>query len=180
MPKIIAESELVALLKSRNKEGFDYLYANYSAALFGIINRIITDKDDAEDVLQDAFVKIWSNIDNYSSTKGRFFTWMLNLCRNLAIDKLRSANYKYHNKNLSLDYETISFYDKNQAHAENVDVIGLRKIVTSLRIEYRELIELSYFGGFTQAEIADKLNIPLGTVKTRLRSAIKELRNKFN
>lgn len=180
MPKIIAESELVALLKGKSKEGFDYLYKNYSTALFGIINRIISDEDEAKDVLQDAFVKIWHNIDNYSSTKGRFFTWMLNLSRNLAIDKLRSANYKYHNKNLSLEYDIINFFDKNQAYTENVDVIGLKKMVGTLKVEYRELIELAYFGGFTQAEIAEQLEIPLGTVKTRLRSAIKELRIKFD
>lgn len=180
MPKIIPEPELVALLKSRDKKGFDYLYANYSTALFGIISRVISDEDVAKDVLQDAFVKVWHNIDNYSSKRGRFFTWMLNLCRNLAIDKLRSANYKYHDRNLSIDHNIVNFYDKNQAYTENVDVIGLRKVVETLRKDYRELIELAYFGGFTQAEIAEKLGIPLGTVKTRLRSAIKELRIKFD
>ena len=180
MPNIIPEPELVALLKSRDKKGFDYLYSNYSTALFGIISRIITDEDVAKDVLQEAFVKIWYNIDNYSSNRGRFFTWMLNLSRNLAIDKLRSANYKYHERNLSIDHNIVTFYDKNQAYSENVDVIGLKQVVKSLRTDYRELVELAYFGGFTQAEIADRLGIPLGTVKTRLRAAIKELRIKFD
>lgn len=180
MPNILPESELVALLKNKEKKGFDYLYANYSTALFGIINRIITDEDDAKDVMQDVFVKIWNNIDSYSPQKGRFFTWMLNLSRNLAIDKLRSANYKYHNKNLSIDENIVNHFDKNQAYSENVNLIGLRKVVGTLKTEYRELIELAYFSGFTQVEISEKLGIPLGTVKTRLRSAIKELRIKFN
>lgn len=180
MPKILPESELVALLKNKEKKGFDYLYANYSTALFGIINRIIPDEDDAKDVLQDVFVKIWNNIESYSPQKGRFFTWMLNLARNMAIDKLRSANYKYHNKNLSIGDQIVNVFDKNQAYSENVDKIGLRKVVSTLKAEYRELIELAYFSGFTQVEIAEKLEIPLGTVKTRLRSAIKELRIKFN
>ncbi len=179
MPKILTESELLALLKSKHQAGFDYLYVNYSAALFGIINRIIIDEEEAKDVLQDTFVKIWNNIDNYSSQKGRFFTWMLNLSRNLAIDKLRSANYKYHHKNLSLDRITANLHDKNRSHSENVNVIGLRNVVESLRPEYRQLIELAYFSGFTQVEIAEQLGIPLGTVKTRLRFAIKELRIKF-
>ncbi len=170
----------MALLKNKEKKGFDYLYANYSTALFGIINRIIPDEEDSKDVLQDVFVKIWNNIESYSPQKGRFFTWMLNLARNLAIDKLRSANYKYHNKNLSIDNQIVNVFNQNQAYAENVDKIGLRKIVGTLRKEYRELIELAYFSGFTQVEIAEMLDIPLGTVKTRLRSALKELRLKFN
>jgi RNA polymerase sigma-70 factor (ECF subfamily) len=180
VPNILPESELVALLKNKEKRGFDYLYANYSTALFGIVNRIIPDEDDAKDVLQDVFVKIWNNIESYSPKKGRFFTWMLNLSRNMAIDKLRSANYKYHNKNLSMDEKIVNVFDKNQAHTENVNVIGLRKVVSTLKVEYRELIELAYFSGFTQVEISEKLEIPLGTVKTRLRSAIKELRIKFD
>lgn len=180
MPKILPESELVALLKNKDQKGFDYLYENYSTALFGIINRIIPHEDDAKDVLQDVFIKIWNNIESYSPQKGRFFTWMLNLARNMSIDKLRSANYKYHNKNLSIDDHIVNVFDKNQAYTENVDRIGLRKVVSTLRAEYRELIELAYFSGFTQVEIAEKLEMPLGTVKTRLRSAIKELRIKFD
>lgn len=180
MRKIIPEAELITLLKSREKRGFDYLYQNYSNALFGIIKRIIADDDDANDVLQDAFVKIWHNIDNYSPTKGRFFTWMLNLTRNLAIDKVRSANYKYHNKNLSIDQTVVHGFDKNHSQTENVDTIGLRKVVDTLKEDYKILIELSYFTGHTQAEIADMLDIPLGTVKTRLRAAIVQLRQKFN
>jgi RNA polymerase sigma factor (sigma-70 family) len=90
----IEEQELIALLRARSQRGLRILYDNYSAALFGVISRIITDNETAEDVLQEAFVKIWNNIDNYDTSKGRLFTWLLNVARNQAIDKTRSKDFK--------------------------------------------------------------------------------------
>ena len=92
MPEIIkySEEELVAQLQNRNQQAFAYLYDNYAAALNGIIYRLVEDKELAEDILQEAFVKIWNNFSSYDSAKGRLFTWMLNLTRNLTIDTLRS------------------------------------------------------------------------------------------
>ena len=94
-PKIkYSEQELVGLLKEQNNDAFNYLYDHYSGALYTIINQIVPDKDTASDVLQEVFVNIWRKMNTYDETKGRLFTWMLNIGRNAAIDKVRSKGYR--------------------------------------------------------------------------------------
>jgi RNA polymerase sigma factor (sigma-70 family) len=172
----ISEEKLISLLAERNQQGLEILYDNYSAALYGVIHRIVTVDEIAEDVLQETFLKIWNNFSQYDSSKGRLFTWMLNVARNLAIDKIRSREFSNQNKNQSLDnvVSQNSFSD-----SYNPETIGLKEMVRKLEPEYKELIDLLFFGGYTQAEAAEKLGIPLGTVKTRSRSALNRLRNEF-
>ena len=169
-----SENELVNSLQQRSEKAFTYLYDNYSGALYGIVKSIVADPETANDVLQDVFVNIWKKIESYDPSKGRLFTWMLNVARNAAIDKIRS---KGHRDSL-----------KNQPLTENVDItvgsqikpaindVGLIKIISRLKEEHRILIDLSYFQGFTHEEIAKAMNMPLGTVKTRIRSALIQLR----
>jgi RNA polymerase sigma factor (sigma-70 family) len=168
-----SEADLVTQLQDRNEQAFSYLYDNYSAALHGIINQIVPDREIASDVLQEVFVNIWNKISTYDATKGRLFTWMLNVARNAAIDKVRSRAYQDSLKNQSLpdDVNIMS-----QSVKPNMDDYGLKKLVSKLKDEQKILIDLSYFQGFTHEEIAKSLNIPLGTVKTRIRSALTQLR----
>jgi len=169
------EQELVSLLKNRDNKAFGYLYDHYSGALYSIILQILSDTELANDVLQDVFVNIWRKIESYDSTKGRLFTWMLNIARNASIDTLRSKTYQNDRKNQSMD---------NQGEEPlvalvtqvNVDNIGFRKVLAQLRDEQRLLIDLAYFKGYTHEEIAEMENLPLGTVKTRIRSALIQLR----
>ncbi len=170
-----SEEELVLQLQNRNQQAFSYLYDNYAAALNGIIYRLVEDKELSEDILQEAFVKIWNNFSNYDTTKGRLFTWMLNLTRNLTIDTLRSKGYKKQSKILS-DENSVSNYADNNATVERFDAIGIRKQLSNLKPEQRSIIDMAYFNGYTQDEISKEMGIPLGTVKTRMRSAILELR----
>jgi RNA polymerase sigma factor (sigma-70 family) len=167
------ETELVHLLQQRSQQGFNYLYDNYSGALLSVIMGIITDTDLANDVLQEVFVKIWKQIESYDSTKGKLFTWMLNIARNASIDTTRSKGYQNNQQNQEL---TEVHYDVGGSTQVATDTIGLKKLVYNLKEEYRTLIELSYFQGFTQDEISKMLNLPLGTVKTRLRTALNQLR----
>lgn len=167
------EQELVALLQQREQSAFSYLYDNYSAALYGIIVAIVPDRELANDVLQEVFVKIWRQATSYNAEKGRLFTWMMNIARNASIDMLRSKNYQSSQQNREL---TETVYEKGGSIATNIEYIGLRKIVHSLKEEYKVLVELSYFQGYTQDEISKMLNMPLGTVKTRLRNALIQLR----
>lgn len=167
------ESELVLLLKQRNESAFSYLYDNYSAALYSVIISIIPDRELSNDILQEVFVKIWRQIETYDVTKGRLFTWMLNIARNASIDALRSKNFHQRQQNREL---TEQIYETGGSTHTNTDKIGLRKIVYKLKEEYRVLVELSYFEGFTQDEISKMLKIPLGTVKTRLRTALIQLK----
>lgn len=169
------EEELVTLLRRQDKPAFTYLYNNYAAALNGIIYRMVDDTALAEDILQEAFVKIWNNFDQYDQSKGRLFTWMLNLTRNLTIDTLRSKGYKKQTKISGDEYSVDNIPDTSSTLLK-FDSLGIRKQLANLKPEQRVIIDMAYFSGFTQEEIAKDLRIPLGTVKTRMRTAILELR----
>jgi RNA polymerase sigma-70 factor (ECF subfamily) len=174
----IAESDLINQLKARSDSAFNYLYQNYSKALFTVIFQTLQNQELSEDVLQEAFVKIWKNIDAYDSSKGTLFTWMLNVCRNQAIDKTRSKLFKNNLQNQTIE-NNVSVFSKmeNQFKPEH---IGLKKLTTNLKPEYREIIDLIYYKGYTQNDAAEHLQMPLGTVKTRCRAALLELRKIFN
>jgi len=169
-----SETELVAQLKAQDEHAFSYLYDNYSGALFNIITQIIPDREIASDVLQEVFVNIWRKMNTYDPVKGRLFTWMLNIARNASIDKVRSRAYQDSLKNQSLPQDVNAY--ANQSVRQATDDYGLRKLVNKLKDDQKVLVELSYFQGFTHEEIARSLNIPLGTVKTRIRSALTQLR----
>jgi len=173
--KKYSEEELVYSLQQQDQHAFSYLYDNYSGALFGLIYKMVNDKELSEDILQEAFVKIWNNFSNYDSSKGRLFTWLLNLTRNLTIDTLRSKGYKKQSK-IHKDENSVSNFTDSTNVAEKFDAMGIRKQLTLLKNDQKQIIDLAYFGGFTQEEISKQLGIPLGTVKTRMRAAILELR----
>ncbi len=173
--KKYSEEELVVALQQQDQSAFSYLYDNYSGALFGLIYKMVNDKELAEDILQEAFVKIWNNFSNYDNAKGRLFTWMINLTRNLTIDTLRSKGYKKQSK-IRSDENSVNNLSDNTHAAEKFDAMGIRKQLTLLTNDQKQIIDLAYFGGFTQDEISKQLGIPLGTVKTRMRAAILELR----
>ncbi len=161
------------MLKQHQELAFNYLYDHYSASLYSVILNIVPDKELANDVLQEVFLKIWRQIDTYDTTKGRLFTWMLNVARNASIDIVRSKNFQNSQQNREL---TESVYEAGGSTETDIDKIGLRKIVHKLKEDYKVLIELSYFQGYTQDEISKMLSIPLGTVKTRLRTALIQLK----
>jgi RNA polymerase sigma factor (sigma-70 family) len=166
------EAELVAMLKQRTQSAFNYLYDNYSASLYTVILSILQDKELANDTLQEVFIKIWRQIEQYNPDKGRLFTWMVNISRNASIDILRSKDYHSQKQNREL---TENVYNAASTIIET-DKIGLRKLISNLKDDQKILIELAYFQGYTQDEISKLLNMPLGTVKTRLRSALIQLR----
>ncbi|NIG57245.1 RNA polymerase sigma factor [Chitinophaga sp. Cy-1792] len=170
------EAELVHGLKARDERIFSYLYDHYSPALYGVALKVITDETAAVDILQEAFVKIWRSIDKYDASKGRLFTWMLNIARNTAIDSLRSKAYKLDQKITDIDSGNL-LSDPSLAVHLQVDHLGLSKVLELLQREQRIIIDLAYFKGCTQEEIAKILDIPLGTVKTRMRNAIIQLRS---
>lgn len=170
-----SEDALLEMLLNKSEQGFTILYNNYSPALYGILLKIVRKEELAEDVLQDAFVKIWNNIHRYDKSKGTLFTFILNIARNLAIDKLRSAEYANQSKTDSLDI-SVSLESKTGLETKE-DHIGLKELVNKLKPEHKQMIDLAYFGGYTQSEIAEEYNIPIGTVKTRMRAALQTLKN---
>jgi len=151
----------------------------YSTSLYGVISRIVIDTATAEDVLQDTFVKIWHSFPSYSTEKGRLFTWMVNIARNLAIDKIRSKDFKNQNKNQELE-NNVTFIDEQRNTVYKPELLGIKELVETLKPEQKLILELVYFKGYTHVEAAEELGIPLGTIKTRLRMAILQLRKHFN
>ena len=167
------EAELVVALRRKDDQAFGYLYDHYAGALYGVVKQIVADAEVCNDVLQETFVNIWRKIDLYDESKGRLFTWMLNIARNAAIDKTRSKGFQQSSKLQPL-------VENDGAHPSvkpGVDDYGLKKMLTKLKDEHRLLIDLSYFQGYTHEQIAKALDMPLGTVKTRIRSALTQLRS---
>ncbi len=173
-----SEVELIAALKSHKNDAYRQLYLNYRGTLYNNILQVIKDTETANDVLQEVFITIWQNIDKYDAEKGRLFTWLLKLTRNAAINKTRSKVYKSQQKNDDIS-NYVSFIENKTSVHTPINQIGLRTQVHRLREDYKNVLELSYFEGFTQEEISKALNVPLGTVKTRLRNAIIDLRKQF-
>jgi RNA polymerase sigma-70 factor (ECF subfamily) len=172
------EAEMKECILSTDNRDFSRLYNNYSAALFGLILKWVKDAETAENLLQDVFVKAWRSRELYDSSKGKIFTWLYNITRNICIDHLRSKAYK--KIRLSVLSDNISgLIPAVNTDSMAPDTIGLRKLVNTLRSEEKEVIELMYFKGFTQKEIARLMNTPLGTVKTRMSRAINNLRYYF-
>lgn len=163
------------MLRKGDQQLFSVLYDNYARALLGVIKKVIPDDDVAEDVLQDSFVKIWNNKSMYDASKGRLYTWMLNIVRNTSIDYMRSRQNKLDEK---IQRGENVVYEVNRVNKveQNTDRIGLRAVVDTLKEDQRKLIDMAYFEGYTQEEIAEELAIPLGTVKTRVRAALMVLR----
>lgn len=173
------EEELISLVRSGDQGAFAYLYDNYSKALFGVIYTIVGDSEESEDILQTVFLKIWNNFGSYDKDKGRLYTWMLNITRNAAIDYTRSKQNKINLKNLS-SHNIVHDIDKQYHNAANYDHIGLKNILTELKLEHQMIIDMAYYKGYTQDEIAKQLQMPLGTVKTKVRQAIIILRDIIN
>jgi RNA polymerase sigma factor (sigma-70 family) len=173
----ITDDFLIAELRQSSSKAIDLLYAKYSGALYGVVLKIVHSEELAEEIIQDVFVKIWKSIDKYDATKGRFFTWILNIARNTAIDYTRLKSFSQKKQNI----DDVEFsLNNNDNISINPDTIGLRDMITKMPEDYRILIDAVYYQGFTQAEVSENLQIPLGTVKTRLRTAILQLRQKFD
>ena len=177
--KTLSENDLVQAIRQKDKSGAEALYDMYSSSLYGIIYRIVQHEEIAEDLLQETFVKIWNSFSSYDSSKGRLFTWMVNVARNLSIDKIRSKDFRNNSKNQDLE-NTVNFIDEQRSTAINPDILGVKELVQQLKPEQKSILDLVYFRGYTHVEAAEELGIPLGTVKTRMRMAIITLRKFFN
>lgn len=170
----ISPDQLLSLLMNRDEKGFNYLYRNYSGALYGVIIRIVRYEEEANEVLQDVFVKIWNSIKSFDDKKASLYTWMLNIARNSAIDRLKSKSFQNDLQNQSIPDFVSDGVGLSTEQNHEFNEVG--KMVNTLREDYRILINKAYFGGLTQEEIAEELQIPLGTVKTRTRAALLELK----
>jgi RNA polymerase sigma-70 factor, ECF subfamily len=172
--------ELITDLKDKSKAAFSVLYDNYAGALLGVVYRMVNDKDTAEELLQDTFIKIWKHINLYDAAKGTLFTWMLKIARNTCKDYFRS---KQHRCQMQVSEKGLEYLESNtdSDHLNcREEFNDLKQLAYKLEIKYKRIIDLVYFFGYSQQEVAVMLNIPLGTVKTRSRMALKILRGLYH
>ncbi|NRB47857.1 MAG: sigma-70 family RNA polymerase sigma factor [Saprospiraceae bacterium] len=171
----LSESSIVQLIKLKDPSGMDYLHTHYRAALYRLIVRIVKVDVMAEEVLQDVFVTIWQQIDRYDTYKGRLFTWMSKIAKNMAIDRLRSKDMRVwkHNSAEQADWQELA-----QLHSSSlrIDTLGIESLFTYLSDRQQKVMRFIYIKGYTQSETAESCHLPLGTVKTLVRSSLKTLR----
>jgi len=172
----MSQEDVLLLIQKKDDRAYNVLYDMYAKSLFAIISNIIKDREEAEDTLQEVFIKIWKNIDSYNESKGRFYTWMLNIARNSSIDKMRSKNFNNSKKNLSSE-NFVHLFEDNNKFINKIDAIGIQEFIKKLKPKCIALIDLLFFKGYTQQEASEELEIPLGTVKTNNRNCINDLRN---
>ncbi len=172
----MTQEELLLQIYKKDDRAFTLLYDMYSKSLFSVIYNLIRDHEEAEDILQETFVKIWKNIDSYDESKGRFYTWILNISRNASIDRLRSKGFNNRQKNLSSDNFVHLLDDSNKLN-HKIDTIGIKEFVKKLKPKCIQILDLLFFKGYTQQEASEELQIPLGTIKTQNRNCINDLRN---
>lgn len=167
--------KLVSKLKNEDQTVIPELYQLYSRVVYNIALKIVKSEDLAASVLQDTFCKVWKYGSSYDPGKGGLFTWVINIARNTAIDVTRKRDYKQQTANRMVGIDSVA----QQAVRENntLDSIGMADVLKKMKEKHLTLIHKYYFHGCTHAEIVEDLGLPLGTVKTRLRGAILELRN---
>ncbi len=167
--------QLIEKFQQKDESAFAKIYELYSESIFGIIYSVLHNQELSEEVLQDVFLKAWNNAASYTPEKGRFFTWLLNIARNAAIDKTRSKAFKNSKQNQNAAY-FVDILEEKSSFSSRIDAIGIKKYIEVLEPICKKVIHLLFFKGYTQKETAEALEIPLGTVKTRNRICINKLR----
>lgn len=149
---------------------------NYSDTLYAVIYKVIKDHIIEEDALQETFLKIWWFAHKYDASIAKLFTWLYRIARNTAIDKLRSHNLKFERE---IQINDSNVY-KIPVMSLNQDAIDLKEHVATLDTKYQIVLRALFFEGMTQQEASEELDIPLGTVKSRLKIGLRELRKIYD
>ncbi|RMB63889.1 sigma-70 family RNA polymerase sigma factor [Dokdonia sinensis] len=173
--KPFIERHIVELLRAQDERAIGLLYDHYADALYGVAIKVTKDDALAQDVLQDAFVKIWKNAHKYDEGKARLFTWLFRVVQNTAIDAIRSRKRKMA-KEIQTDDSNVYHIPTTQLAIEHLDI---EHHASGLEEKYKVVIDALFFQGMTQQEASDELNIPLGTVKSRLKIGLREMRKLF-
>lgn len=168
------EDRIVYLLADGDKKALKLIFDNYGALLRNVILRIVQDKMMSEGVLQQVLLKIWKNAHRYDQSKGALFTWLVSISRNAAIDYTRTKDFRL--TQASERSEDIVNISAKASDENMLDKMYMTQLLNQLPEMQRKLINMSYFEGYSHREIAENLEMPLGTVKTRIRLGIKQLR----
>lgn len=167
----LIERHIVSLLAEKDDKAISLLYENYGDTLFGVAYKVVKDEDLAQDVLQESFIKIWKKADSYDASKAKLFTWLFRITRNTAIDKLRSLNNKA-DKEVQIDTSNVYKVGVKGIVPDHMDI---QDNLDKIDPKYRIVLEALFFEGMTQQEASEELDIPLGTIKSRLKIGLREL-----
>jgi RNA polymerase sigma-70 factor (ECF subfamily) len=178
----LADEELMPLVGRKDPEAFEVLYDRHGGAAYSLAYRIVGDRAAAEEVTQEAFISVWRSGARFDATRGSVRSWLLSVLRNRAIDFLRSKA----GKAPKLDFDDDSALEQRPA-AERTEEEALRRetavevrgALGKLPGEQSKVIELAYFGGFSHSEIAEILQLPMGTVKGRMRLGLEKIRGEL-
>jgi len=173
---ISLEQHIVQLLEKGDTTAINLLYENYSDSLYGVILKVTNNEELAQDALQETFVKVWKNAKKYDSKKAKLFTWLYRIAKNTAIDKLRSYNNKFE-REVQIDKSNVYILPSSNL---NQDVLDLREHVARLDEKYQIVLKALFFEGMTQQEASEELDIPLGTIKSRLKIGLRELKKVYD
>jgi len=175
-PSKISDSDLLRAMARGDEAALAACYDRYRLILFGLIVRILNDRAEAEDVLQETFLQVWRRANDFDENRGRAFTWLVTIARSRALDRLRSHGSR---ERIAAEAAAEAGNLIGDASAETLrseEGATVRRALIELPEEQRRALLLAYFEGLTQTEIATRLGIPLGTVKTRVRSGMIRLR----
>jgi RNA polymerase sigma-70 factor, ECF subfamily len=175
------DEELMQRLACRDLGAFRALYDRYGNLVYSAVLRVLRDGQTAEDMVQEIFLRIWRKPESYVAQRGRFVTWLTSVSRNRAVDEIRSRGRRYRYEAASPEEQEreLPSTDNNDP-AMRAELSDQRRLILAalakIPTEQRQIIEMAYFGGLTQQEIAERLSQPLGTVKTRIRLGMQKLR----
>lgn len=177
--QIKEDIQLIQRIAERDSAAFQTFYQKYSGLIFAAISNVLNDHHDTEDVMQEVLVQLWNKAHLYEPRKGKPLTWLTTMARNRAIDRIRSKqrrsrlndDFENENKKLQLEFEESGLELLEEKERDTV----VKNAVSKLNEDQREAIYLAYFNGLTQAEVAERLNEPLGTIKARIRRGVNRL-----
>lgn len=173
-----SDDRMLDLLARAEPEGIEMLYDRYSALAYTLAFRVLNDAGAAEDVVQEAFLSVWRRASTYRSDRGSLRTWVCSIVHHRALDRLRGRAGRAR-QDLALEHAPIAVTSVSDTWDQVVEVLEreqLKTALSELSMEQRETIELAYYGGYSQTEISDLMQVPLGTVKGRTRLALRKLR----
>jgi len=167
------DSTLIQDLKNKDERALSLLYDNYSGAIYSVILKMIRDEGKAQDLLQETFMTVWDKAESYDTDKGRFYTWVYRIAKNKTLNVLRKTDPLIQTDDFSVHI------NKEDATSIDPEYLEINGAVTQLEAHHKEAIELVYFKGLTHKEAHTEMDVPLGTFKSYIRQALKQLRESY-
>ena len=173
-----ADAELINGLRNRDPKGLALAYDRYGRTAYSLFVRITHDQSVAEDLVQELFIRLWNRAQDFDSNRGALGVWILSIARNMAIDYVRSAQARFATRLRPIDHvDQLCFSHNPSDPTSRIDIVRtVKSAFEVLNENEKRVLELAYFEGFSQSEIAARIHEPLGTVKSWMRSALSRLR----